>query len=145
MVVAMLAAGLMLLPGTPRAAPAPTPPDQELAGNSRQQPSVRPAISEHFQALPALLPAIRFARGSAQLTPSATRLLDTLGRSLADERLRIEGHSDANTANRDLAGRRAQAVADYLQQNCAIASGRIEVTTATRVPKGQVRLVDLGP
>ncbi len=106
---------------------------------------MRPAIAEHAEALPAPLPAVRFARGSAQLTPSATRLLDRLGRSLADERLRIEGHTDANVANQDLAGRRAQAVADYLQQNCGVPVGRMEVTTGAWVPKGEVRLVDRGP
>ncbi len=141
-VVAMLAAGSVLLPGTARAAPASA--QQELVGSSRQQPSVRPALAEHAEALPASLPAIHFARGSAQLTPSATRQLDTLGRSLAQERLRIEGHADADTLNRDLAGRRAQAVADYLQQNCGVPAERLDVTTGTRVLKGQVRLVELG-
>ena len=139
----MLVAGVLLAPGAPRAAPAPS--QQELAGSSRQQPSVRPAIAEHPETPAEPLPLVRFARASAQLTPSATRLLDRLGRSFAEERLRIEGHADPNVANQDLAGRRARAVADYLQQNCNLPADRLEVATGPRVPKGAVRLVDLGP
>ena len=94
---------------------------QELAGPPRLEreaqaptPQLR---SDAF--VSSLVPAILFAPGSATLTPSATRILDNLGNSLtspslAPDRFRIEGHTDttgSSDANRDLATRRASAVA----------------------------------
>ena len=99
-------------------------------------------------------PAVLFAQGSAHLTPRATRVLDLLGRTviapgMSASRFRLEGHGDGggtrDMAN-DLARRRAQAVADYLEQNCAVAASRLEVTVAAqRRPVRQVRVIALPP
>ncbi len=117
------------------------PPVQELAGPSRTppgtQPDVHPAMAEH---LAERLASITFAPGSANLTPSATRLLDSFGRALAADRLRLESHSGLN---RDLAGRRADAVAGYLKQNFGVQRNRIEVVTATKADDRRVRVEDL--
>ncbi len=123
-------------------ATAAPPPQQELAGPSRDsgtaQPSVRPAMAEHEAER---LPSVVFAPGSARLTPSATRLLDSFGRSLADDRLRLDCRSGAD---RDLAGRRADAVAGYLEQNFGVPRERIQVVIAGKVDDRRVALEDLG-
>ena len=121
---------------------AAAPPQQELAGPSRQsdaaQPSVRPAMAEHEADR---LPSVVFPPGSARLTPSATRLLDSFGRSLADDRLRLDCRSGAD---RDLAGRRADAVAGYLEQNFGVQRERIQVVIASKGDDRRVALEDLG-
>jgi outer membrane protein OmpA-like peptidoglycan-associated protein len=145
---------------------------QELAGPVRP---TRPHAASRPPAPPApepskddyvssLVPAISFPAGSAQLTPSATRILDNLGHSLsapglAADRFRVEGHTDTTgspNANRDLASRRAQAVVAYLEQNCGIPASRLEAVASTKplAPTGEgvalalnrrIRLVNLGP
>ncbi len=118
------------------------PPQQELAGPSRApggtQPAVRPAMAEHEADR---LPSVVFPTGSARLTPSATRLLDSFGRSLADDRLRLDCHPGSD---RDLAGRRADAVAGYLEQNFGVQRERIQVVIAGKVDDRRVAMEDLG-
>ena len=87
------------------------------------------------------LPSVVFAPGSARLTPSATRLLDSFARALAHDRLRLDCCSGAD---RDLAGRRADAIAGYLQQNFGVQRERIQVVIASRVDDRRVALEDLG-
>jgi outer membrane protein OmpA-like peptidoglycan-associated protein len=142
---------------------------QELAGPvrpARQEPvhgetSAAEPSSDNY--VGGLVPAILFAQGSAQLTPSATRILDNLGASLsapalAGDRFRVEGHTDttgSDARNRDLASRRAQAVVDYLEQNCGVAPSRLEAVASAKplAPTGRgvalsfnrrIRLVNLG-
>lgn len=75
-----------------------------------------------------------FPTGSARLTPDSTRTLDLLGQALASPdlvryRFRIEGHTDtvgAETQNRALSERRAQAVRSYLAQQHRIAARRLD-------------------
>lgn len=133
--------------------------DEELANTLRPGAAVvQPAMAEgeSESSADALVPAIVFAPGSARLTPSATRILDDLGASLAapelsTDRFRVEAHADGHGApdtNRDLANRRAQAVVAYLEQNCGIAPDRLQVLASAR-PLGRgarrVRIVNLGP
>jgi outer membrane protein OmpA-like peptidoglycan-associated protein len=148
---------------------------QELAGPARptrqhttaaRPPAPPPPPPEPTQDayVSSLVPAISFPAGSAQLTPSATRILDNLGHSLtapglAADRFRVEGHTDTTgspVANRDLASRRAQAVVAYLEQNCGIPASRLEAVASTKplAPTGEgvalalnrrIRLVNLGP
>ena len=135
------AAALVLLSCAGPAAAAP-PPLQELAGPSRTppdaQPAVHPAMAEH----PAdRLASVVFAPGSARLTPSATRLLDSLGRSLAADRLRLDSRGGRD---RDLATRRADAVAGYLEQNFGVRRERIQMVMADRADDRRVLVEDLG-
>jgi len=140
---------------------------QELAGAARPQSSRsgsahRPELSSDDY-VAGLVPAISFPRGSAQLTPSATRILDNLGQSLTSpgltaDRFRIEGHTDTTggaEANRDLAMRRAKAVVAYLEQNCGIAPDRLDASASLKplAPTGRgvalglnrrVRFINLG-
>ena len=127
--------GSVLFATAPAAA---APPLQELAGKSRMpgvaQPTVQPAMSEHATER---LASVVFAPGSARLTPSATRLLDSLGKSLAEDRLRLDCHSGLD---RDLAGRRADAVAGYLEQNFGVQRERIQVVIAGKMDDRRVSM-----
>jgi hypothetical protein len=77
--------------------------------------------------------SLQFNKGSDHLTVTATRVLDRLGLalsrgSLARKRLRIEALADpAGSAEtrRDMARRRALAVAVYLEQNFSIDARRL--------------------
>jgi outer membrane protein OmpA-like peptidoglycan-associated protein len=77
---------------------------------------------------------VRFATGSAALTPEARATLDVLGQALtapqlAPYRFRIEGHTDtvgSAETNRVLSEHRADAVRDYLAAHFGIAANRIE-------------------
>ncbi len=130
------------------------PPGEHISGRD-QEPSSDDYVG-------GLVPAIQFAQGSAKLTPSATRILDNLGASLTEpglvgDRFRVEGHTDttgSDARNRDLASRRAQAVVDYLEQNCGVAAARLEAVASAKplAPTGQgvassfnrrIRLVNL--
>jgi outer membrane protein OmpA-like peptidoglycan-associated protein len=76
---------------------------------------------------------ILFASGSAELTPTAMRLLDDLGRALTDasmggSRFLIEGHTDTVgevATNLLLSERRAQAVVSYLGARFLIQTDRL--------------------
>ncbi|WP_043335057.1 OmpA family protein [Belnapia moabensis] len=77
---------------------------------------------------------LRFATGSATLTPEAERSLDELGRALASPdlapyRFRIEGHTDTVGSpglNQALSERRAAAVRDYLTTRHGVSATRLE-------------------
>jgi OOP family OmpA-OmpF porin len=104
-----------------------------------------PAVMDADDRVSALPMQVAFEPGSAHLTASATRALDHLGQSLsagplANERIRIEGHADASgtpDANRDIAERRAMAVAAYLEQNFSINPGRVECSGQGAAPPSQ--------
>ena len=140
---------------------APDPAKQELARTGPEENvllSPRDAMSDAMRAPGTadgdMEPAIVFSPGSAQLTPRATRILDRLGRALtapdmAADRFRLEGHADGwgpPDVAHDLARRRAQAVANYLVENCSVVAARLDVAVAsTRRPVRQVSVVDLSP
>ncbi|SDB68230.1 OmpA family protein [Belnapia rosea] len=79
--------------------------------------------------------SLRFATGSAVLTPEAERSLDELGRALASPQLaayrfRIEGHTDtvgSRESNQALSERRAAAARDYLTSRHRISADRLDV------------------
>jgi outer membrane protein OmpA-like peptidoglycan-associated protein len=91
---------------------------------------------------------ITFASGSAELTPSAIKILDGLGKALtsadlASSKFRVEGHTDTvgtPESNRELSSRRAAAVVGYLSQHYGITGGRLEAVgmgeEALLVPTG---------
>jgi OmpA-OmpF porin, OOP family len=87
---------------------------------------------------------VTFATGSADLAPSATKVLDNLGKALgstelATSRFRIEGHTDTvgtPQGNRELSARRAAAVVAYLTQKYGISPDRL-----TSVGLGEESLV----
>jgi OOP family OmpA-OmpF porin len=77
---------------------------------------------------------VQFATGSAELSATATRKLDQLGRALSDQalaayRFRVEGHTDTvgtEDFNQALSERRARAVANYLREKFAIPAERLQ-------------------
>lgn len=111
--------GLGLSTGTaPAAAAAPA------ATAAATAPAARPRV--RFQ--------VEFAFNSAELTPTATRILDELGRALSSPdlspfRFQLSGHTDATGRadyNVDLSRRRAQSVRDYLVKNFPIPAARLD-------------------
>jgi outer membrane protein OmpA-like peptidoglycan-associated protein len=104
---------------------------------------------------------VQFQTGSAVLSPAATATLDMLGRALdnpsnAGFKFRIVGHTDtvgSRELNRSLSLARAQAVAAYLEQHCAIPSARLDpvgvgkdellVMTPDQTPEPRNRLVQV--
>ena len=78
--------------------------------------------------------SVPFATGSAEVSPSAARVLDELGAaltrpSLASGRFRIEGHTDtvgSAEANRALSERRAAGVVAYLARRHGIDRARLD-------------------
>ncbi len=106
---------------------AQTPPSQELAGPTR-----RPAASPPAAGQPGSEPgslSVPFRTGSATLTPTATRQLDAFCHHASPSgALLVEGFADTPDAadtDRDLAQRRADAVARYL---ATLGVDRVEVT-----------------
>lgn len=107
--------------GTPASPPAAMPPPR-LATTTAQAGVGAASIS------------LRFATGSAELTPAAARSLDALGRALASPQLapyrfRIEGHTDTvggAELNRSLSERRAMTVRDYLAGRYGVGADRLE-------------------
>jgi outer membrane protein OmpA-like peptidoglycan-associated protein len=77
---------------------------------------------------------VLFASGSADLTPAATKTLDTIGQALTStdlvaSRFRIEGHTDTvgtREGNQALSARRAEKVVQYLTEKFAIQPTRLE-------------------
>jgi outer membrane protein OmpA-like peptidoglycan-associated protein len=106
---------------------------------------ISPAVIDADESGSALPMQVMFEPASARLTVSATRMLDHLGQALsagplAGERIRVEGHADPSgsaDANRDVAERRAMAVATYLEQNFSINPGRVECTGLGAAPPSQ--------
>jgi len=96
-----------------------------LAGTAAAAPSVN---------LPSVNLNVQFATGSAELTPSAVRTLNDLGRALASPALtgshfRIEGHTDTvglPEANKELSARRAATVVSYLVEHFHLAADRLD-------------------
>jgi outer membrane protein OmpA-like peptidoglycan-associated protein len=100
-------------------------------------PATEPAMS-HAAAAPAEAPSVKlmvdFRTGSADLTPAAEHTLDQLGKALTDSslqsyRFRVEGHTDTvgtPEANKALATKRAEAVADYLEKKFSIDASRLD-------------------
>jgi len=108
---------------------------------------------------------VRFATGSATLTPDAEALLTHLGQALQSPRLagdhfRIEGHTDTvggDSLNQALSDERAASVASFLQTNFGIGATRLQaigmgkqglaVPTADQTPEARnrrVHIVNLG-
>ena len=85
-------------------------------------------------ATPTINLSVLFETGSADLTPQAVHVLDSLGKALNDQalasyRFRIEGHTDTvgtREYNQDLSDRRASAVLDYLADNFHVDRSRVE-------------------
>ena len=83
---------------------------------------------------PSVSLSVRFASGSADLTPDAQRTLDELGRALtatqlASYKFRIEGHTDtvgSKDMNQSLSERRAATVVDYLESRYHIDRSRLQ-------------------
>ncbi len=111
------------------AAPAPQPPPRPAPAAQTARPSTTAPAG-----MPSASLTVNFATGSDELTPSAMRELDRLGRALtsadlAPYRFRIEGHTDtvgAASLNQALSERRAAAVGRYLTQRFGVDSGRLE-------------------
>jgi OOP family OmpA-OmpF porin len=84
--------------------------------------------------LPSASLSVLFASGSADLTPSAVKTLNELGKALTDPRLaggkfRIEGHTDTVgtlDGNQALSESRAKAVADYLAATYRVDPGKLQ-------------------
>ena len=105
-----------------------------------QEPAAAPATPRPQLATtappdtPAVSLSVRFATGSAALTPEVERSLDGLGRALsspqlAPYRFRIEGHTDtvgSPAMNQALSERRAAAVRDYLTGKYGVSPARLE-------------------
>ncbi len=126
-------------------APSPT----RTMGGATHVASIQPVAPAAADDRPSLDFNITFASGSAELTPAAVKVLDTLGKALASADLarfkfRIEGHTDTvgtPDSNRELSARRADAVVGYLSRNYSIAADRLEA-----VGMGQeALLVQTGP
>jgi OOP family OmpA-OmpF porin len=83
---------------------------------------------------PAISLTVQFATGSADLSPHAIDVLDSLGKALSDQalvgyRFRIEGHTDTvgtHEFNKDLSDRRAAAVVDYLANHFHVDRSRVQ-------------------
>jgi outer membrane protein OmpA-like peptidoglycan-associated protein len=128
--------GLRLAPpGSDAPAPAPiaipsTQPPQRVASN---KPAPVP-VSPPQQAAPSANLSVNFANGSAELTPEAMQSLDALGQVLASKdlqgfRFRIEGHTDtvgSREYNRELSGRRAEAVIAYVAKTYGVDPRRLQ-------------------
>ncbi len=146
-------------PGKSRGSkPVIAPPGETSTPMATAPSAAMHAPAAHVTAVPAAAAAqddrpsldfnITFASGSAELTPQALKVLDTLGKALASNELsnskfRIEGHTDtvgAPEANKDLSARRATSVVTYLSQHYGIASSRLEAVgmgaEALLVPTG---------
>ena len=140
--IGLLAAGIVA-PATGQTRSAPSP-DEIIKSLTPTGPSgatrglrVGPAAPGQV-APPAPQPAIsltvRFATGSAGLTPQAIGVLDSLGKAMSDRalvgyRFRIEGHTDTvgtHEYNKELSDRRAAAVVDYLANNFHVDRARVE-------------------
>jgi OOP family OmpA-OmpF porin len=97
-------------------------------------PSQQAAPAASAQHAPSVSLAVRFATGSADLTPDAQRTLDELGQALTAQQLasykfRIEGHTDTvgdKQTNQSLSERRAATVVDYLENRYHIDASRLQ-------------------
>ncbi len=110
---------------------------------------------------PSVSLSVKFATGSAELTPGARQTLDQLGKAvtsadLAQYRFRIEGHTDTVGAaeyNKALSQQRADAVAAYLEGKFGVSANRLQtvgmgedgllVPTPPNTPNDQNRRVNV--
>lgn len=122
--------------------PAEPPAAGSVAGSAVAPSATRPAAAPPRRVATTTAPpgvgaaslSIRFATGSAALTPEAARSLDGLGRALSSPQLapfrfRIEGHTDTvgdAELNRSLSERRAATVQAYLATRHGVDAGRLE-------------------
>lgn len=132
--------GIRLPADAPPVPASPVTPAVVSPGVAPQAPRAvvsRPAVA----AAPAAEPAapstslmVRFAHGSAELTPEAERGLTILGRALssnelASYRFRIEGHTDTvgdAAQNQALSERRAASVQSFLTSRFGVDPARLE-------------------
>jgi len=124
---------------TPAPAPAAAPP-HAAAAPPHAAASHPVQTAAHAVPAPRAAPSVNlnveFATNSATLTPQARKTLEQLGsaltsQDLASYKFRIEGHTDtvgSPNANQALSQRRADAVADYLEQTFAIPASRLEAS-----------------
>ncbi len=111
----------------PAAKPATTSQQPRVASN---KPVATPAAASG----PAVNLTVNFANGSAELTPEAIQTLDELGKALSSQELsaykfRIEGHTDTVGSagyNKELSGRRAEAVVDYISKKYGVSPDRMQ-------------------
>ena len=112
-------------------------PAQQPSG-AAAPPEARPTASLATTAPAGMAAAsltVRFATGSATVTPEAARSLENLGRALTSPelmpyRFRIEGHTDtvgSGDSNQSLSERRAAAVRDHLAARFGVNPARLEV------------------
>jgi len=106
---------------------------------------------------------VHFRTNSAQLTPDAMQILDTLGRALSSStlapyRFQIVGHTDAPgdaELNKLLSQRRAQAVVDYIATKYGVSRERLDawgvgpddplvVTQRPEVRNRRVQIINVG-
>lgn len=100
----------------------------------KESPAVKMVAASQPAVAPTINLTVNFATGSAELTPQAVRMLDTLGAALSSDalsgyRFRIEGHTDTvgtREYNKALSERRAETVVGYIQQKYHVAGTRLE-------------------
>jgi outer membrane protein OmpA-like peptidoglycan-associated protein len=150
----------------------PSPADASPAETAPATAGAAHAPAQHMAAGRPMAPnsgqvsiTVEFQTGSAQLSPSAMRILDNLGGaltspSLAGDRFRIEGHTDTvgtPELNKTLSEQRAAAVVGYLTEKFHIDPARLDpvglgeaelaVPTPPQTPEARnrrVRVVNLG-
>ena len=114
--------------------------------DDRHRRHFRPPCSDDEDA-PGLALAIQFESGSATLSHRSRRQLDELGMALDDRELRhvrrffIDGHTDSigdEETNCDLAYRRAEAVARYLEERWNIRPRRL-------IPRSYGKICPIAP
>jgi outer membrane protein OmpA-like peptidoglycan-associated protein len=154
--IGLLAAGIVApATGQTRSAPSPdeiikslTPTGPSGATRGLRVGPAAPGQVAPSAPQPAISLTVRFATGSAGLTPQAIGVLDSLGKALSDRalvgyRFRIEGHTDTvgtREYNKELSDRRAAAVVDYLANNFHVDRARVEA-----VGMGEDRLLVATP
>ncbi len=135
----------------------PTPAVPATATTTTGKPM--PAATATPDAAPSASLSVLFTTGSAELTASAVKTLDVLGKALTDPRLagskfRIEGHTDTvgtPDSNKALSDARAKAVAAYLAKTFHIDPSKLDaigmgedgllVKTGQGVPEARNRRV----
>jgi OOP family OmpA-OmpF porin len=138
-------------PVAPSSEPA-APAEPATGGHAARPAASHPAAASAAaasQAAPSVNLTVEFATGSADLTPTATRTLDELGRALTSAalsgyRFRIEGHTDTvgtRDYNKTLSDQRAASVLDYLAAHWKVDRSKVE--TVGMGEDGQ--LVQTGP
>ena len=117
-------------PSQPQSAAKPASGAQaHVASNKPMAPASASSTSG-----PAVSLTVNFANGSADLTPDAIKILDTLGQALSSKDLegykfRIEGHTDTVGSagfNKELSKRRAEAVVDYIAKKYSVDPSRLQ-------------------